>query len=151
MTIWSDFGSLQEYGRFAMAKEFVHQGDGTNFAYQKNRLERLGEIILKPIFHPTDLFFRNIRNPLVILAMTATAIALVSIAFYPTQFMAGVYTVAPFLKLAEPWMVKFALYVTTQSFILGLGLRTLGRQNNEALMTALRARGLAAIPLGSIR
>ncbi len=151
MIALSDFRSLLKYGRFAMAREFAGQNNATDFNYQKNRLERLGDAMLRPIFHPTDLFFRNIRNPFVILSMTVTAIALVSIGFYPAQFFAGVYAVAPFMKLLRPEMAKFGLYLATQMIILGLGLRTLGRQNNPQLMNALRAGEIQSIQIGSVK
>ncbi len=83
-----------------------------------------------------------------ILALTVSAIAVVTIAFYPAQFMATSYAVLPFLEGVKPWMVKFGLYLMVQATMTGIGLRAFGRVCNLNLREAWQKSELQAIHIG---
>ena len=74
---------------------------------------------------------RNIRNPLMTLSVTLTAILAVTILFYPEELMQFVSRAIPLAQQMQPYMVKVALFTTVQVTILGLGLRTFGRLSHS--------------------
>lgn len=135
------FDSLKSYFQFAAAREFVYKETCTPFSYLPNRLEKMGEILAKPLFHPADRFLKNIRNPLYITALVVGAIALTTLVFYPALFPG-------FVSLA--YTIKFGAYVLTQSLILGFCLRTLGRLSHPHLMNAWTAGQLHPVTIGSV-
>lgn len=145
----TSFNSVGDYFRFGNAKSFFHSGEQKFFEYPKNLLERIGDRLVKPVASTTDFLLVNIRNPLMILALTVAAIALVTIAFYPTVFMNALGAVIPFVFSIEPWMVKLAVFAAVEINILGVGLRTLGRLTNKVLMQAWTNKEIIPISLGT--
>ena len=123
------FDSFSEYWRFAWAREFWDVENRHRIQYAKARLERLGDFLTYPVMRIADHSMRNIRNPLMILSVTLTAILAVTILFYPKELIQFVSRAIPLAQQMQPWMVKAALFTTVQVTILGLGLRTFGRLN----------------------
>lgn len=121
------FNSFSEYWHFAWAREFWDVDGEERIAYAKTRLEQLGDVLVYPVMRITDHAMRNIRNPLMILSVTLTAIIAVTILFYPEELARVVTRAIPMAQQVKPWMIKAALYTTLQVLILGIGLRTLGR------------------------
>jgi len=139
------FSSTRDYFGFISCREFVSSDSGNSFSYSKNTLEKIGEAMCKPIFGTADIGLRNIRNPLVITAITITIIAAITLVFYPGTF-AALSTLA-----IQPWMVKFGFYLISQTTVLGVGLRGLGRLNNDAVAAAWNAKTIIPIPIGAER
>lgn len=140
----NDFDGANHYFKFALAKGFVTaQGE---FPYQKNWMETWGGRLVAPSVSPLDLGLKNIKNPIVIVALAVTAIVAVTIIFYTAEFFA----LFPFLKLITPGAVKLALFTLSETTIAGLGLRTFGRLSNEELMGPWRRREVAPLPLGAV-
>lgn len=109
------------------AREFWDVDNDERVIYAKTRLERLGDFLTYPMMKMADHTMRNIRNPLMILSVTLTAIIGVTILFYPEELMQVVSRAIPIAQQVKPWMIKATLYTTLQTTILGVGLRTLGR------------------------
>ncbi len=123
------FNSFSEYWQFAGAREFWDVDNNERVIYAKTRMEHLGDFLAYPLMKITDYAMRNIRNPLMILSVTLTAIIGVTILFYPEELVNVVSRVIPIAQQLKPWMIKVALYMTLQITILGIGLRTMGRLN----------------------
>lgn len=143
------FDSYIDYFRFSCAKGFYNLTDEKEVAYPKNILEKVGNKILAPIVVPMDRLLKNIRNPLVIVALTIAAIAIATIAFYPEVVAAAIGTALPFLLKIEPWMLKFAVFSAIELNILALGLRTLGRLCNKDLMQAWKNKEIDSFAIGT--
>lgn len=139
------FSSAGEYFRFIGAKEFVNCDKGDTFDYPTNALEKIGNALSKPVLATTDLGLRNIRNPLVITAITIAVIALITLVFYPVT-VAGVIAFS-----IQPWVLKLSFYLIAQITTLGIGLRALGRLNNNAIAVAWNAKTILPIQIGSER
>lgn len=142
------FETFKQYQDFALGRGFATKEK--EFAYPKERLEKLGGYLVAPIFRPLDKTLQNVRNPLVILVLTVSAIAALTIAFYPAQFFSTLGKALPILLKITPAHVKFGLYAIFQATILGLGIRTFGRLNNEELVAAWNRGELRPIPLGAV-
>jgi len=135
------FNSIRGYFQFALAREFVYQDSLSQFHYRQNKLEKVGAFLARPIFQPGDYLLKNIRSPLFITATVVAGIALTTLVFYP-----GV--VPGLLGLANA--IKLGVYAVTQSTIVGVCLRTLGRLNHRELMEAWAHQRITSVTLGSI-
>lgn len=148
------FDSFRDYFRFVFAREFyrvdANQIPQDKFEYTRGNLEGLGVTITKLGTFLADGSLRNITNPIFITALGIAAIAMVTILFYPTQFVGAVGYVLPAVHSIKPWMLKFGLYLSLQSMTIGMIVRTLGRLRNDQLMQAWTRREIIPIPLGSI-
>lgn len=143
------FDSFSEYWKFAWAREFRYSEDEETVVYEKTKMERLGDVIVYPIMRISDHTLRNIRNPLMILSVTITAIAVVTILFYPEELVKSVAKVVPYAAHFKPWMVKVTLYTLLQINVLGLCLRTLGRLDPSGELWELwDAAPRAIFPIG---
>lgn len=140
------FSGYADYLRFSLAKGFSSNEAAPyhSFRYAKNRCEKVGNWLAKPILHPIDFSLRNGRNPLFITALTVGAIFMTTLLFYPTVF-AGIFTAT----LAAN--IKAMAFIATQSAITGLGLRTLGRLNNRELMEKWDQHCLIPQRIGSLK
>lgn len=134
------FDSIGSYFRFVLAKDFLHKDTLAPVHYRKNFLERLGGKLAGPLLKPGDILLKNIRNPLLITALVVVSIALTTLVFYP-----GVYAaIVPMAKV-----VRFSLFCITQTTILGLGLRALGRLRDDVLMDHWIKREIVPLGIGS--
>lgn len=122
------FDSFIEYWRFVWAREF-HDVDPpfAKTEYEKTILERVGDVMVRPLVGLGDHALRNIRNPLMVLTITLTAIVAVTILFYPEELVKAVSKVVPFALRIKPWMFRAGVFALVQTTILGVGLRALGR------------------------
>lgn len=143
------FHSWSNFFHFALARKFAPRDPHQPVTISRNVLENVGHVISRPILTPLNFMLREIKNPLVILALTVTLVALATILFYPAQFMMVASTVFPFLVKIQPWMVKLALFAAVETTILALGVRALGRMCNRELRQAWHARKLLPIHLGA--
>lgn len=139
------FDRFSDYLRFAGAREFTYRDQkDTSFKYTKNRCEKIGHALAKPVIGPLDFIGRNSRNPLLIAALTITAVFVATLIFYPSV-IAIVFTATVVVCL------KAAAFTLTQAAIVGLCLRTLGRLNNQELMRKWAAHRLSPQSIGSLR
>lgn len=139
------FSGFPDYIRFTFAKDFTwKEASATPFKYTKNKYEKIGNLFTKPILKPIDFSLRNGRNPLFIIAMTIGALFSATLLFYP-WVVAGVFTPA----IAAG--IKATAFTLTQSSIVGLCLRTLGRLNNQELMQEWDQHRIAPRGIGSLR
>lgn len=143
------FDSCRDYFSFVFAKGFYDPKEKTVVDYPKNLLEKVGGVILAPAFTSTDQLLQNIKNPLVITALTLAAIAIVTIAFYPATFVGMIGIVIPFIWSIQPWMIQLAVYGAVQLNILALCLRTFGRLSNPSLTQAWTNRNVIPIAIGT--
>jgi hypothetical protein len=139
------FNSVGEYCRFVVAKEFCLSTNGEQFLYEKNYLERIGDGLIRPFLGSTDGVLRSIKRPLFIVAAALVIIALLTLIFYPSKLTAVM------VRSIEPWMIKLVLHITFQVTILGLGIRAIGRMNNETVAKAWNAHEIIPIPIGAER
>jgi hypothetical protein len=98
---------------------------------------------------PLDYLFREITNPITLVALTALAALAVTIAFYPATVLGAVTTVVPIVASIQPWMLKMALYILIQTTVLGLGLRAYGRLQNPQLCQEWRNGTINALFIGA--
>jgi hypothetical protein len=147
----ASFDSWRSYFAFSFAREFADRETGEIVQRQPSRLEKIGASLAAVLVSPLDAVMREFRNPLVIVALTATVLFFTSIVFYPVQTMAIACRILPFLKYIHAGHIKGALYVLSEAVILGLGLRTVGRLSNADLMRAYREKRIIPIPIGSVR
>jgi hypothetical protein len=145
------FPSWPNYFKFTLANEFVEKESGNIYHIKKGVLDRIANIICWPVLAPLNFFLREIKNPLVILSLTITLVALATLIFYPAQFMGAACTILPFLSHVKPWMVKFAVFLAVQMTIIGIGLRALGRLNNQELRHRWDALEICPIFIGAKR
>jgi hypothetical protein len=136
---------------FAMAKEFRDVHTGVEFHVEKNRIERLGDALRWDVGNAADFLLREIKNPIMIVSLTALALLAVSIAFYPAATLAATANVLPIVVYIKPWMVKFALYIVVQKTLMGVGVRTYGRLCNAQLMNAWHEGSIRAAHIGERR
>ncbi len=145
------FDSIRDFVHFATAREFWHENmDKGPFAYEKNKAEQLGELLIRPIAMPLDGTFKRIREPYMITALTVAAISSVTLMFYPEEVVEKINFAFPLVSFIKPWFVKLAVFVGTESIIFGFGTRTIGRLSHGDLITAWNSRSIVAIPLGAI-
>lgn len=136
------FLNFKEYGDFALAREFLYR-DPTKgmFNHVPNRLEKLGGRLIAPLFTPADKVLRNIRNPLLIAALTISGIFFTTLLFYPSVFV---------LLTSCVLAIKITAFTLLQTTILGLCLRTLGRLSpSNELLKAWDNKELVPVPIGA--
>lgn len=143
------FNSWSNFFQFALAREFVSADVEKPVEISVNRLEKFGHAISRPFLHPMNFLLREIKNPIVILSLTVSLVALATLIFYPAELMMAVYTVLPFLAKVQPWMVKLAFFGVVQTTILGVGLRALGRMCNAELRNAWHAKEIVPVHVGA--
>ena len=134
------FSGFRDYIRFAAARKFVTE-EGASFK-SANLPEKFGGYLVSPLLKPAHFCLKNIRNPLMIVALTVGALFASTLLFYPAT-LALIISGIPAIKLAG--------YFTVQTTITGLCLRTLGRLHNKELMEAWDARSLTPVGIGSMR
>jgi hypothetical protein len=132
------FSSLGSYIRFAAARKFEVE-DGASIK-ARTCMERLGGYMVTPLLGPAHFCMKNIRNPLMIAALTVSALFFATLLYYPSTLA---------LIVAGIPAIKMGSYLTVQTTILGLCLRTLGRLNNEELMQKWDAGKLKPIAVGT--
>lgn len=137
------FSTFREYARFAMAREFIYADpDKGDFRYHKNKIERLGDFLVAPLFSPSDKLLSNIRNPALIASLTALALFANTAAFYPSVVEK---------IFSYTWLLHDGSFYLSTATILGLGMRTLGRLHplDNDLMQAWDKKELIPVPLGA--
>jgi len=150
MTYPTGFSSWKNYFDYTLARKFV-DADGNRIAHEANSLEKFGQMISRPVMEPISFLAKNIKNPLLILAVAVVAIAIVTIAFYPAHFILLLSNTIPFVFKIEPWMVKFATYIAVVTTISGLGVRALGRVCNQDLLRKWQNNEVHPVYLGDRR
>lgn len=143
------FDTNREFFQFIGAKEFHTKQPKQEFAYQKNVFEKLGGLLAAPVFGVADLAGRNIRNPVVIVAATLAALAVITFAFYPVHVVAAVAFVLPQIFYIKSWMVYGAIHAIASMTLWGASIRALGRMSNQQLVQAWNAKNLVPVALGS--
>ncbi len=150
MIIPTGFQSWKDYFDFTLARKFVDTENQNDFQYPRNLAEKIGQVVSRPVIEPLSFATKNIRNPAFVLALSTSAIALTTIAFYPNQFMAVISRTVPFVLKTEPWMVKLGTYLSLEATIFGLGLRAFGRVSNQELLASWQERKIMAVRLGDV-
>lgn len=143
------FASWREYFAFGLAREYRYLEDGRLFEMPPSRLERVGSALSCIVTGPLDFMAREIRNPMMLLALTVTSLFFVSIAFYPAHTWGLLTRALPWIQKMRAVHVQAAAYSVSQAVILGLGLRALGRFCTPELMAAHAARTIRPVPLGA--
>jgi hypothetical protein len=145
------FDSWHSYSSFCFAREFADRQTGDVVERRMTRLEKIGHYLAAALSAPLDAVLREFRNPLVIVALTVSMLFIASIVFYPVQAMALACRILPFLRHVRPWHAKAALYALSQTVLLGLGLRSVGRLSDPNLMSAYLQKKIMPIPIGAVR
>lgn len=134
------FNSFTDYLRFVCARKFVTD-DNRTFRTE-NKSERWGGYLVTPLLKPLNFCLQNIRNPLMVVALTVGALFMSTLIFYPASLSA--------LAIAVP-IIRLTAFTLTQATIIGLCVRTLGRLANKPLMQAWEAGSIYPVGLGSRR
>lgn len=114
------------------------------YVHQANLVEKAGNGILNVVgFFPRAVKWvgRQFQDPRVVtVALTALALFVATISFYPSatvNALKATFLVVKLLVTSIPlWSLKLAGYILTCSTIVGYGLRAGGRFANEQLMKA---------------
>jgi len=138
------FTSFGQYLKFSFAREFIYRDETKgDFSYNPNALEKLGGYLVAPLMKPSDSLLKNIRNPLVITALTIGAIFVATLVFYPAVVVSLLQNIT---------VLKFAICSLVDVTILGLGLRTLGRlgvSGDNGLLSAWDKGEIIPVPIGA--
>lgn len=149
MLVPTGFSSWSNYLNFALARKFVATDSQMPVEIDENWLQKIGHGVSRPFLNPLNFLLREIKNPLVILVLTVSLIAIVTLVFYPFQFMVAACRVFPFLAYIQPWMVKLALYIGVEATIGAIGLRALGRMCNPKLRKAWQNQKIVPMHIGA--
>jgi hypothetical protein len=141
------FQSWGSFSRFAFAREFLIDGAPRERPLLEKGVNLLTGILLKPY----DYFLRNIYSPPLVAAVTLTALVAVTMFFYPKQFHTAACKILPPFKRLQAKHLRFTLFTLSQMLIWGIGIRTLSRLNDSALMRAWVQGRAVAVPLGAER
>lgn len=105
--------------------------------HEKNLCEKAGDALtwhVNGLSHKVWAFCKDPR--VVTVALTALAMLAVSFAFYPatTALYASkaITLIAPYFK---SWAVKLAIFIATQVYLFGLGVRAIGRFSDATVKT----------------
>lgn len=131
-----------------LAKSFRIAETGEEFSYEKNSIEKVGHALRYAIGNIVDITLREIRNPITIVSLTAIAMVAVTIAYYPATVIGIIAKVFPLALKIEPWRLKFALYLSIQMTILGVGIRALGRFANPSFIEKWKTGDLEPVYIG---
>ena len=142
------FDSFGDFFSFTLAREYVELPQRGPFVYPQNWAEKVGLVLAMPVLKPANFFVREIRNPLIILALTVAAVSFVTFLFYPAEFAAVAYDILPSLAHLPGWMMKAALFTLIEMAVAGVGLRALGRVCNQALLGPWQERRIEPIHIG---
>jgi hypothetical protein len=134
-----------------LAKEFRVKNSGKVFQYQKNTMEKMGHVLRFGLGSIADLILREIKNPIMIIALTAIGFLIATFLFYPTVTLAIIAKVFPFIYAIKFWMIKLAIYISLQLTVLGVSLRTLGHLQNKFLMDEWSNGNLESVFIGDRR
>lgn len=145
------FQSWKEYFSFVLAREYVSNRTGEVFVFEKGALEKIGRSLSSIGTKPVDYFLKEIRNPLMLLSTTVSALFLTSIVFYPSETWSIATRIFPFIENVKSHHVHACFYGISQSIILGIGMQAYGRLGNHALMQAFQKKEIIPIPIGSQR
>lgn len=149
MTHPTGFTSWSNYFSFALAQDFVEKETFSHPQITKNFCEKCGHLISQPFVAPANFLLREIKNPLVISAITISLIAAATLIFYPTQFVAAATTLFPFLVKIKPWMIKLGLFTCVEITITAVGIRALGRLLNKELLHAWQSQKIIPVHIGA--
>ena len=139
------------YFAFCTAKGFVDRKSELPFSYPQNTCEKVGKIFQGAFFYSADFLAKNIRKPLFIALIGATAFSAVTVFFYPIIAIKVMAVAFPaFLKIS-PAVVKGLLFLLVQSTILGTGLKALGRLYNQKLLQSWENREIKPLFIGDHR
>jgi hypothetical protein len=136
--------SLKDGFRFALATKLLMQ-DGSTYVYQKNRIELIGSIVLKPLNGLIDLVSRQIRKRHMIALVTLFAGVVALVVFYniPAIKLLGI--------LFNPQKIRFLLFCFIELNIFAAGCNAFGRFGNRDLIEAWQSGKLIAIYPGDKR
>jgi len=138
------FERVSDHAAYGLSYE-IHLKDGqTDHQHTPNMLERGGNGILwtlGTVPRAVEWIGKQFKDPRVLtVVLTITALALTTLAFYPTITTAAIssafFAVKALLSEIPLWAVKFAAYVVTCAAIVGYGARAAGRFSNEESMKA---------------
>lgn len=115
-----------------------------NYQHQPNTIEKVGNgvlLVLGTLPRSVKWVGRQFQDPRVVtVALTASALFLTTLAFYPAVGIAAINTTLTTIQLLLGnipwWSVKFAGYLLVCSTITGYGVRATGRFANADLMKA---------------
>lgn len=143
------FESWRDYFSFSLARNYWDEKNQSPFSYSKNLLEKLGTWASSPVLVPLDWILINIHKPSFIVALSASSIALVTLAYYPNQLVQSAACIAPSVQKIDPESLKFAEYIASQLFIASIGIKALGRVCNTKLMHNWKEHKITAQPIGT--
>ena len=135
--------------RLICAKDFYDPTTQQIFKRSKNGLEKTGDFLQWGVNSSLDFLMRKYNNPLVIIALTALLMLVVTIAFYPLVAWGMMVTVAPCASSITPGMLLFATYLTLQLTITGVGIRALGRLSDKQFMKRYNNGELIPLYIGT--
>lgn len=139
--------SFFEYTKFIMAKEFRYS-DNLQNKYPPSKIESISNSLLAPLKFCVDGALKNIYKPAFIAAINVVGIGIITTLIYPDQTFSIIQTgCSPFFDL-NPAMLKFGVYLISESVITLLMVRSLSRLNQTELLTLWKEKTVVPIQLG---
>lgn len=131
-----------DHAKLGLSKHVQFQDE--NYKHKSNIIEKAGNGLIYVVgLLPRSVKWvgRQFQDPrFVTIALTATALFLTTLAFYPAVGIAAFKTTITGIKLLLSqiplWSVKFASYILTCATFAGYGARAAGRFYNTELMKA---------------
>jgi hypothetical protein len=124
--------------RFALADHFLLK-DTLPVSYQKNGIEHLGTLCVKPLYKIVSYISTHIRKPTAIVLFTLLAALLSVFVFYNFPIIAILGKLFPYQT------VRFLLFVYVEITLLGMGFRAMGRFSNPPLIALWKEGALTAV------
>lgn len=109
---------------------------------ESNLLEKMGNVGLWPIENLPKKVLNLGKDPIIVtIALTALALFVINLAFYPEITTRVIKNAAVFIANNVPyWAVKFAVYISCVEVTIATAMRACGRFSNQALMEKFYAK-----------
>lgn len=115
--------------------------------HKRNWVEKTGDAILWTVEDFPGIAWGKMKEPRVVtVALTQMALIANSFLFYPSQSWEVTKNVIHWLPLPSLATIRFGVYVSTCSLIIGASLRAYGRFSNQELMANFYAKAQATHP-----
>jgi len=142
------FPTWRNYFQFCLARDHITLDGEEFFVYEKNLLERIGQVVSRLVIEPLHFVGKNIRNPLFVATLISSALFLTTLAFYPAKVFPIIEKCLPFTKRINLAGIRMGVFIAMQVTISGIGLRAIGRLSNPELRRAWDAQEIAALQIG---
>lgn len=142
------FNSCRDYLNFTFAKEFLYANDPEQ-KFPVSKVEALAHKALRPLQYPIDKVLKNIKEPGYIAAICVTLLGVNTMLWYPDKTLEALQAVCSPVFDLETWMLKFGAFLTSETVITALMVRTMARLHDTALVQAWKDHQVFHVHMGT--